>query len=67
MSDEFKAELRKAFVETTLLLVGGIAGLVLGYLLLGDHWVGKWVFPVLGAGLVYHNVRRFMRTGEEDT
>jgi hypothetical protein len=52
MSGEFKLELRKAFADIAVLLAGAIAGGALGYLLLGDHWVGKWVFPVIGAWLL---------------
>ncbi len=67
MSDDSRFELRKAFAETAVLLVGAIAGGLLGYLLLGDHWVGKWVFPVAGAWLVLFGVRHFRRAGAEDT
>jgi hypothetical protein len=66
MSGEFKLELRKAFADIAVLLAGAIAGGALGYLLLGDHWVGKWVFPVIGAWLVFHSVRHFRRAGAQD-
>ena len=67
MTDEFKLELRKAFAEIAILLLGAIAGGGLGYLVLGDHWVGKWVFPVIGAWLVYHGVRHFRKVDAQDS
>lgn len=67
MSGEFGLELRKAFAQSALLLAGAIAGGALGYLLLDDHWVGKWVFPVIGAWLFFHGVRHYRRGGAEDT
>ncbi len=67
MSGQSRLELRKAFAETAVLLAGAIAGGALGYLLLDDQWVGRWVFPVIGAWLVFHGVRRFRRASAEDT
>jgi putative Mn2+ efflux pump MntP len=67
MTDEFKSELRKAFANTTLLVVGAFAGAGLGYLSMGDHWVATWVFPVVGAWLVYHAVRSFRTAPSQDS
>jgi hypothetical protein len=67
MSDEFKTELRKAFAEITILVAGAFAGGGLGYLILGNHWAAQWVFPVLGAWLVYHGVRHFRKPDTQDS
>lgn len=66
MTGDFKSELRKAFTEIAILLLGAIAGGVLGRLVLGDHWVGTWVFPVLGAWLFFHGVRHFRKVPAEN-
>ena len=66
MSGEFDLELRKALAEVALLLAGAIAGGALGHLFLDDHWVGKWLFPDIGAWLVFHGDRHFRRAGAED-
>ena len=67
MSRGFRLELRKAFAEIALLLAGAIAGAAVGDLLLADHWVGEWVFPVIGAWLVFHGFGHFRRPSAEDS
>lgn len=49
-------ELSKAFIETGALVLGGIAGGGLSYLLIGDQWFLNGVFAVAGAWLVHRLV-----------
>ena len=60
MTGDFKLELRKALAETAVLLIGAFAGGALGYVMLGEHWLAQWVFPVLGAWLLHHAAGRLM-------
>lgn len=57
MTDQPKGVLRSAFVETGLLVVGGIAGGALTYWLLGDNWLLNVLGAVAGAWLANAGAR----------
>ena len=49
MAEEFS----KAIIETGALVLGGIAGGGLSWVLIGDQWLLNGVFAVAGAWLVH--------------
>jgi hypothetical protein len=56
-------ELSRAFLDTGALVVGGIGGAGLSYLIFGEQWALQATFAIGGAWLVHYLVAKNRRPG----
>lgn len=49
-----RTELRRAFLDTGVLVLGGIAGACAAYLVFGEHWLRQVLFAIGGAWLGHY-------------
>jgi Na+/pantothenate symporter len=65
MAEGFPRELRRAFLETGALVLGGIAGGGAAYFLFGAHWIVQALCAVGCAWLAHYLVMWAMRRSSD--